>query len=324
MPDPTMIATAPGKLILSGEYAVLAGAPAVVIAVDRRAVARMQVGAARGSSPFLLAVAHELASRRGPTDRAARAALEIAVDSRAFYRGVDKLGLGSSAAVTVAATALALGVADRPTILEIASAAHASAQDARGSRGSGADIAAAVHGGVIVFTPGIAPHAPDIARRSWPRTVRLIPFYSGRSADTGGLVRRVTAARDGNPVGVDAAIAAITDASKAMVAALSAPAELAPTALIGALSLGAVAVDRLALATGIELVPDSVRAARLAMTRFGGTAKTTGAGGGDVAIAAVPATADVTSVTRSLIEAGCQPLELSLDEGGVDLRPDAS
>ena len=35
-----MIATAPGKLILTGEYAVLDGAPAVVVAVDRRAVAR--------------------------------------------------------------------------------------------------------------------------------------------------------------------------------------------------------------------------------------------------------------------------------------------
>jgi len=35
----TMIATAPGKLILTGEYAVLDGAPALVIAVDRRVVA---------------------------------------------------------------------------------------------------------------------------------------------------------------------------------------------------------------------------------------------------------------------------------------------
>ena len=34
-----MRATAPGKLILTGEYAVLEGAPAIVVAVDRRVVA---------------------------------------------------------------------------------------------------------------------------------------------------------------------------------------------------------------------------------------------------------------------------------------------
>nr|MBA3501924.1 hypothetical protein [Deltaproteobacteria bacterium] len=58
-----VIATAPGKLILTGEYAVLDGAPAIVTAVDRRAVARRD--AVRGSSPFLLAVAHEIANKRG-------------------------------------------------------------------------------------------------------------------------------------------------------------------------------------------------------------------------------------------------------------------
>ncbi len=39
----TMTATAPGKLILTGEYAVLDGAPAVVVAMDRRVVARYRM-----------------------------------------------------------------------------------------------------------------------------------------------------------------------------------------------------------------------------------------------------------------------------------------
>ena len=93
-----MIATAPGKLILTGEYAVLDGAPAIVIAVDRRAIARRNA-IPRGSSPFLIAVAEEIAARRGAADPAARAALEISVDSTAFYNRAQKLGLGSSAAV---------------------------------------------------------------------------------------------------------------------------------------------------------------------------------------------------------------------------------
>ena len=69
-----MIATAPGKLILTGEYAVLDGAPALVVAIDRRVVARRRVSP-RGSSPFLLAVADELAKQRGPDDPAVHAAV---------------------------------------------------------------------------------------------------------------------------------------------------------------------------------------------------------------------------------------------------------
>jgi phosphomevalonate kinase len=59
----TWIATAPGKLHLAGEYAVLDGAEAVVCAVDRRAIARPS---GRGEdSPFLDEVVAELIRRRG-------------------------------------------------------------------------------------------------------------------------------------------------------------------------------------------------------------------------------------------------------------------
>ncbi|HET9625979.1 MAG TPA: hypothetical protein VFP84_31680 [Kofleriaceae bacterium] len=332
-----MIASAPGKLILTGEYAVLDGAPAIVIAVDRRAVARRNA-LPRGSSPFLLAVADEIAARRGARDPAAQAALEISVDSAAFYDTVTsgprlpatvaaelatertKLGLGSSAAVTVAATALALGTADRPLVLEIAQAAHARAQGPRGARGSGADIAASVFGGAIVFSRPEPSGPCQIEPRRWPASVTLLPFFTGASADTAQLVAKVNAAREVQRAAVDAALTAITEASRAAVTALSAPADLAAVALIGALALAAHATDRLAAATGLDLVPPCVTAARAALGRLGGTAKTTGAGGGDVGIAVVPAGADRQLATHLLIEAGCRPLTLALDEHGVDVR----
>jgi phosphomevalonate kinase len=352
-----MIATAPGKLILTGEYAVLDGAPAIVIAVDRRAVARRNA-TPRGSSPFLIAVAAEIAARRGSADPAARTALEISVDSSAFYDRTttrriaattlarssvvgrraptdpglpadvpvdrEKLGLGSSAAVTVAATALALETADRSEILEVALAAHARAQGPRGARGSGADIAASVHGGTIVFSRPAGSGPCQIEPRKWPAAVRIVPFYTGAAADTAQLVARVQASRDADRVAVDAALTAIAEASRAACAALAAPPDIAPIALIGAIALGADATDRLAAATRIDLVPACVTAARGAVAQLGGTAKTTGAGGGDVGIAVIPAAVDETLVARLLIEAGCQPLRIALDDTGVDLRPDAS
>jgi phosphomevalonate kinase len=357
--EPAMIATAPGKLILTGEYAVLDGAPAVVVAVDRRATARRNA-VPRGSSPFLIAVADEIAARRGAADPAAAAALEITVDSSAFYdrstrprlgptalaqrsittqlAAVDaaghavpeaapdrsKLGLGSSAAVTVAATALALETTNRREILEISLAAHARAQGPRGARGSGADIAASVFGGTIVFSRPAGTGPALIEPRRWPAGMTLVPFFTGAAADTAQLVARVEAARVAHRTAVDAAIAAIADASRAACAALAAPPDIAPIALLGALALAADATDRLAAATRIELVPACVTAARRALARLGGTAKTTGAGGGDVGVAVIPATLDETTVGRLLIEAGCQPLRIALDDTGVDLRPDAS
>jgi phosphomevalonate kinase len=352
-----MIATAPGKLILTGEYAVLDGAPALVVAVDRRAIARRNA-TPRGSSPFLVSVAEEIAARRGPDDPAARAALEISVDSTAFYdrtstrrlaaisiaRGSitaqraavsadlrppeiadrNKLGLGSSAAVTVAATALALDTAHRREVLSVALAAHARAQGPRGARGSGADIAASVYGGTIVFTRPAGSGPALIEPRRWPAAVTLLPFFTGVAADTAQLVARVTAAREAHRAEVDAALTAIAEASRAACAALAAPPDIAPVALIGALALAADATARLAAATRIDLVPACVNAARAALARLGGTAKTTGAGGGDVGVAVIPATLDETTAARLLIEAGCQPLRIALDETGVDLRPDAS
>lgn len=316
-----VIASAPGKLILTGEYAVLAGAPAVVIAIDRRAIARDTGAHAGGSSPFLRAIVDELRKRRTDDDPAVQRALGITVDSSAFYDGMQKLGLGSSAAVTAAATALALGGGDqtvlRDEVLAVAIAAHAAAQATRGAAGSGADVAAAVHGGTIVYTQ------QRVTPRRWPASVVLVPFFTGGSADTATLVARVMEARQARATDVDAALAAVEQASRAAASAIAAPPDLAQRGVIGAFQLAAAAIDQLAAATGIALVPDCVREARTAIERLGGTAKTTGAGGGDIGIAVIPDTADVSEATRLLVEAGCQPLRLNVDERGVDLRPDA-
>ncbi len=350
-----MIATAPGKLILTGEYAVLDGAPALVVAVNRRVIARRRIGP-RGSSPFLIAVADALAKQFGADHPATRAALEIVVDSREFFIGQTKLGIGSSAAVTVAATALALAilhdklpVIDRDTILAIATEAHGAAQSTRRSRdsgahmiigqrrpgtrdsgahlipappfggsvrGSGADIAAAVHGGVIAFEGGA------ITRLAWPAGVKLIPFFTDASADTAELIARVANAPD--RVAVTAALAAIAKASRAACQACQVrDPTLAAGNLLSALNQAADATDQLATATDLRLVPSCVVAARAALAPLHGTAKTTGAGGGDVAIAVIPATEDASVAARLLIEAGCHPLELAVDQTGVDLQPNA-
>ena len=122
-------ASAPGKLVLLGEYAVLEGAPALVLAVNRRATATLRPAAGRdweiasptlgiearlrfgGSTPaWMGTAAPELAWVGTVMERApgiARVpACRVELETDRFYlahRGTrHKLGLGSSAALTVA------------------------------------------------------------------------------------------------------------------------------------------------------------------------------------------------------------------------------
>jgi phosphomevalonate kinase len=137
---------APGKAILCGEYAVLHGAPAVSVAVDRVVRARAQTGA--NPTPFITAAirrttAELLAAGASPTLISGDA---VSVDSSALYEGHQKIGLGSSAAVTVAVTGAVFASAglpldDRRRLFRLADEAHTEAQ---GTRGSGIDVATAV------------------------------------------------------------------------------------------------------------------------------------------------------------------------------------
>jgi phosphomevalonate kinase len=292
-------ASAPGKLILAGEYAVLDGAEAIVIAVNRRAVARV-TDEPQDQSRFLTAVVDMLNHCADPDGAAI--ARRVVVDSSALSDGDVKLGLGSSAAAVVAASACAMAARgttpSRKAIYNLAAAAHRIAQE---NHGSGADVAASVHGGTIGFQGGrVRPFA-------LPADLTLIPIWTGHAADTVSLVARVTASRPawGDIVAASTALAAATDARAA----------------IAAIDAGADAIVALGKHAGVVLEPPVVTAARRIAASVGGAAKTTGAGGGDVAIVALPASADATIVRARLIEAGCRPLDLAIDPLGVDIHP---
>ena len=307
----TIRASAPGKLMLAGEYAVLDGAPAVMIAVDRRAIARADAPGA--PSEFLAAAADSIAKARGASSRAARAARTIAVDSSALHDGAIKLGLGSSAAATVAAVACALahegGPIDRDEIHRLAAAAHGDAQAARGARGSGADVAASTYGGTIAFTAGAVRPLPAVP-------VTILPFWTGVPADTATLVAAVAAARAERPQAVGPALRVIALAAEALVHAVSSG---DPALVIAAITTGGQGLALLARATGLELEPPVVAAVRAAL---GATAacKTCGAGGGDVAIAALPSAGFDLDRARAVIRAaGGTPLGISVGAPGVDI-----
>jgi len=304
-------ASAPGKLMLAGEYAVLDGAPAVMAAVSRRVVA--QLGAPREASPFLAAAAAQVLAARGDGP-AARAAHTIEVDSSALREGADKLGLGSSAAATVAAIACALAHEDAALDLDevhrLAAAAHGDVQERRGARGSGADIAASTYGGFLAFTSGAARTLPA------PDGLAILPFWTGAPADTVTLVAAITEARAAKPTAVGAALKAIGLSAQALVHAIEGG---RPDLAVTALGDGGRALAMLGQIAGVALEPACVATARAALEPLGGTAKTCGAGGGDVAIAALPTAADLEAARAAIRAVGGAPLGISLGAPGVDI-----
>lgn len=172
-------ASAPGKVVLCGEYAVLDGAPAICMAVDRRV--RVSLSAAPGEHHVVSAPGFAPATGRFRAaadefewlDEGAEFALveslwqtarpqtpvplSLQLDSREHFEGAggQKAGIGSSAALTVAlANALcAVAATDAPPTA-IAFAAHRHLQ---GGLGSGVDIACSTTGGLVAYRMGLGP-----------------------------------------------------------------------------------------------------------------------------------------------------------------------
>ncbi len=308
--------TAPGKIILAGEYAVLDGSAAVVIAVDRRVRATV-ADAVAAPQPFLAAVASELASEYGPGSTPALAARRVVVDSSALYQGGIKLGLGSSAAVTVAAVAAATATTTIATsdIHRLAHRAHANAQAERGARGSGADIAAAVPGGVIAAPRGAdARAALMVEHLELPTALHLVAVWTGRCADTAALLERARQAQVGDRRAYARACDAIAGAAAALIAALRAA---DPRACIDAIGRGGRAIAEFGTITSIPVESELHRRLSRAAESRAGALKPTGAGVGDIAIAAFSESAAAQSFRDYVSDQGITLVDLRVDPCGV-------
>lgn len=175
--------SAPGSVLLLGEYAVLwPGGLGVAVAVEPRVRVRVRAaralriegtdGIGRFGWPSNAASASDAGASPAGTAGAPGGLLDavvgacartlgrapdpvlVTVDSSALTGGGRKLGLGSSAAVAVAVTHALLGGAPLDSVFRTALRAHRAAQ---GGRGSGYDVAASTYGGAGLFHGGAEP-----------------------------------------------------------------------------------------------------------------------------------------------------------------------
>ena len=196
-PSHTIVATAPGSLMLMGEHAVLHGRLALVAAVD----SRLSV-AATPRSDRIVSITSSLGEYRSDLDSLAASHdfrfLVAAIREARPATGLDlvvtsefshTIGFGSSAAVTVAAVAAIRRLSglddDRKAIVESALRVIRSVQ----GMGSGADVAASTHGGIVLYRA--TPMEIDVL----PHTHPLTAVYSGSKMPTPEVVALVEKSR---------------------------------------------------------------------------------------------------------------------------------
>jgi phosphomevalonate kinase len=298
---------APGKAIVCGEYAVLEGAPAISIAVDRYAIATLgDPDAKAGRTPFVVAA---LAHSARALSRPELADLAVRVDSSGLYEQGGKLGLGSSAAVTAAVVGLAFAhtgasLDDRARLFTVADAAHAEAQ---GVVGSGIDVATSVYGGAIEFErlPG---QSPKISPVHWPSSLRISFVYSGTSASTPDLVGRVRRLRDRDAARYTSCMDALADIARSFALALRSG---DASSAVAAAARWTPALDALGHAADAPIVTPFFDWLHRSASAHGAAAKPSGAGGGDLGVILATALGEpIDTLSRSLHHEGMNPLSL--------------
>ena len=286
--------SAPGKLFLSGEYAVLEGAEAVIASVDRR----VRATAVRSNLPqsqllrdVKTAVAGFLSERSGAN---VGQLPNVDIDSTGFSTSSHKLGIGSSAAVA-ASTAGALfewaglSVSEhRAAICEVATLAHRTYQH---GKGSGADVATSVYGGTIIFSRS------EPVFQTEANAIEKVFVWTGKPASTVSLVEEVRQLKERAPTLYESVMTPLVYLAAELADGYRAGDADRLVRLTHAYQQAMMALGE---ATGVSIVtPRMLRIAEIAEA-CNGASKPSGAGGGDAAVALFRNSHDAAEFTSQI------------------------
>jgi phosphomevalonate kinase len=310
-------ASAPGKIVLWGEYAVLADAPAAVMAVSSRATVSARpsrdehwhfTSAGFNTEPENVS-AEQLPKGPGtafigailrhwqlPCLAHCSTPLNITTDSSDFFSARGKLGLGSSAAVCTATYRLLCQLTGRTPTLSEALAIHKNWQ---GGKGSGLDVASVWHGGLIHFQQGQATVT------EMPQGFHWQIIWSGTSAKTTDHISHFNQWREGTDTGPLDELASLSQSlcdEGPTIARLSDYCDALKTldgaALLNIFTQEHIRLGTLAAASGVLYKP-------------------CGAGGGDIGIAISDDPLALTHFRQQVDTNGFLPLDLETATHGV-------
>jgi phosphomevalonate kinase len=324
--------------VLLGEYAVLEGAPALVLAVDRRARVALTttggpaweiVSPTLGAEASLRLDADGVEWRGTPAPKlewlaalfaqlpfvATLPPCHIELDSDAFFldhaAGRMKLGLGSSAAITVALVGALHACAGRPgPTLEEAIAVHRAIQH---GRGSGIDIAAALAGGLSRFE--LRGGAAGCVPMQLPDGLHWCCVFSGRPASTAAMLAKIAAWREREPAEYTRRTHELaTMASRGVDDVASHDA----ASFLSSLGDYAQALARFGEAGGVDIASRGHRVLAALAAGCGVVYKSCGAGGGDVGVTFAMDDMRLREFAGRATEAGFAVIELGADPRGLE------
>ena len=326
------VASAPGKLVILGEYAVLANAPALVMAVDRRC--RAEIRPSGNGLCFLESKAE--AEREVIFRRQARSGLALVdrvteafpvpvadgwrgfIDSSSLFRAGKKQGLGSSAAALTAwggawVAWSGQGVSEPGAgMLSGLIEQHKACQ---GGAGSGLDVAASVHGGVIRFQLG-EDSGPRVNKAKLPDGVDFVSVFVRSSASTRQHVAQFRARSAESPASAGFWMDSLNRLAESGI-------ECAATddadGFLRAIRDYAGGLQALGEWMGKAIfTPEHVHVLKLA-ERFDVAYKVSGAGGGDLGLA-FGTDPEALARFRKAAEEHYDTIDLAVDPLGLDVK----
>jgi len=341
-------ATAPGKAVLLGEYSVLQGAPALSIAVDREvrvdvsaaytgrcsvaaprlseSPARFTIGAdgkllwrdERLSENFRLLdlVIDSLSEWDDIPSLPPESAFDLVLDSTALFHdeGTWKLGLGSSAALTVALVhALQEYTGTAPLEpghwLPILVKTHRALQS---GRGSGVDIATSLYGGAIEYQ--LIGMRPAVEALALPGELVYVFVWTGQSASTAGLLEQLDAWRNENV----RKFSTIMDHLGAIAAeGIAAVKGGDCNGFLSSVDRFSEFLDSLGSQASLNIFSPPHRALSVLAMKSGLVYKPCGAGSGDLGVAMGTNVNDIDRFTTLAGNSGYKTINMTLNPNGV-------
>ena len=326
----TLTASAPGKLVLLGEYAVLEGAPGVVMAVNRRVRVRVKA-LSRGQLCSLGTYMPHLKSLQFAPDKdsgvgildAVRAQLKpecsfkADIDSAAFFSPEgQKYGLGSSAAVICALYAALSrltpganeGLPKLSNLLEVQ-------QNVQGG-GSGIDLAASLQGGILKYRRRDSKGAV-LSPLEWGSRILLSCVFTGVATKTADMLVKWRAFKGDNSAGYRRLYGEMAAVAAAGCSAFE---QSNPGGLVRAIGHYGELLGELGTAMKVDLVTAAHRHLRTLAEDCGGAYKPSGAGGGDVGFGCFTDPGGLLAFNAAVDAAGYRWLDLTLDSQGLSVE----
>ncbi len=317
--------SAPGKLMLLGEHAVVYERPCLVTAVDQRMYAKVEMI----DTPELQIEANDvhvsgysksfIELGKGDVPKGAKFieyALKNMIDKYQFKTGYkittrsefsSQFGFGSSSAATVC-TIYAISELQELhlTPRDVFDIAYKTVLDVQG-KGSGFDVAAAVYGGTLHFVTG-----GELIEQLGIKNLPVIVGYSGIKADTVTLMNQVKAKADKYPEVIEEIYNDIEDIVMFAKESLldNTWQSLGELMNFNQGYLEALGVSTKKLATMIYAARDA--------GAYG--AKLSGAGGGDCIIVVAPEDKK-EAVSTAITEVGGEVIPVKTNAQGVRIEP---